>query len=163
MELGFTRRIESELDHIEESHRDWVQVVRDFYDPLARDLATAEDRMTHARAEATPSSHKCPKCGAMMAYRLSKRGAATGGPLGIFGQGQSKAQLFDSTNPTTTFAELALLRGAVFCEAVWRIGHNGVDGVPRPRREPIHAVGVKESRFLNRECPLEQGTVVWRG
>ncbi len=74
MELGFTRRIESELDHIEESHRDWVQVVRDFYDPLARDLATAEDRMTHARAEATPSSHKCPKCGAMMAYRLSKRG-----------------------------------------------------------------------------------------
>ncbi len=74
MELGFTRKIESELDQIEESHRDWVEVIRGFYDPLARDLATAEDRMTHARAEATPSEHKCPKCGAMMAYKLSKRG-----------------------------------------------------------------------------------------
>ncbi len=74
MELSFTRKIENELDQIEESHRDWVEVVRDFYNPLARDLATAEDRMTHARAEATPSEYKCPKCGAMMAYRLSKRG-----------------------------------------------------------------------------------------
>jgi DNA topoisomerase-1 len=48
--------------------------VRDFYTPLERDLATAESRMTHARAEQTPSEYKCPKCGAMMAYRLSKRG-----------------------------------------------------------------------------------------
>ncbi|MCL6092113.1 MAG: ATP-dependent zinc metalloprotease FtsH, partial [Actinobacteria bacterium] len=45
-------------------------------------------------------------------YRLSKRGATTGGPLGIFGQGQSKAQLFDSTNPTTTFADVAGYEGA---------------------------------------------------
>jgi DNA topoisomerase I len=74
MELGFTRRIEGELDQIEEANRNWVDVVRSFYEPLASDLATAETRMTHARAEATPSEYKCPKCGAMMAYRLSKRG-----------------------------------------------------------------------------------------
>ncbi|HTV48698.1 MAG TPA: DNA topoisomerase [Phycisphaerae bacterium] len=74
MELGFTRRIETELDQIEEANRNWVDVVRDFYGPLENDLATAETRMTHARAEATPSEYKCPKCGAMMAYRLSKRG-----------------------------------------------------------------------------------------
>ncbi|HMD54638.1 MAG TPA: DNA topoisomerase [Phycisphaerae bacterium] len=74
MELGFTRRIENELDQIEEANRNWVDVVRDFYEPLANDLVTAETRMTHARAEATPSEYKCPKCGAMMAYRLSKRG-----------------------------------------------------------------------------------------
>jgi DNA topoisomerase-1 len=74
MELGFTRRIEEELDGVEEAQKNWVEVVREFYEPLAKDLATAETRMTHARAEATPSEHKCPKCGAMMAYRLSKRG-----------------------------------------------------------------------------------------
>ncbi|NNM84408.1 MAG: type I DNA topoisomerase [Phycisphaerales bacterium] len=74
MDLGFTRKIESELDQIEEQHRDWIEVIRSFYDPMARDLATAEERMTHARAEATPSEYKCPKCGAMMAYKLSKRG-----------------------------------------------------------------------------------------
>ncbi|HVT81349.1 MAG TPA: DNA topoisomerase [Phycisphaerae bacterium] len=74
METSFTRSIEAELDQVEESHKDWVEVVRDFYTPLERDLATAESRMTHARAEATPSEHKCPKCGAMMAYKLSRFG-----------------------------------------------------------------------------------------
>lgn len=74
MDTGFTRRIEGELDQIEEAQRDWVAVVSDFYAPLARDLETAEERMTHARAEAQPSEYKCPKCGAMMNYRLSKRG-----------------------------------------------------------------------------------------
>jgi DNA topoisomerase-1 len=74
MELGFTRRVEGELDQIEEAGQDWVNVVRSFYEPLARDLATAEERMTHARAEATPSPYKCPKCGAPMVYKLAKRG-----------------------------------------------------------------------------------------
>ena len=74
MELGFTRRIEEELDGVEEANKNWVEVIREFYEPLAKDLATAETRMTHARAEATPSEYKCQKCGAMMAYRLSKRG-----------------------------------------------------------------------------------------
>ena len=74
METSFTRTVEAELDQIEEAHKDWVKVVRDFYVPLERDLATAEQRMTHARAELTPSEYKCPKCGAMMVYRLSKRG-----------------------------------------------------------------------------------------
>lgn len=74
METSFTRSIESELDQVEEQHKDWIEVIRHFYAPLERDLATAETRMTHARAEATPSEYKCPKCGAMMAYRLSKRG-----------------------------------------------------------------------------------------
>jgi DNA topoisomerase-1 len=74
METSFTRTIETELDQVEEQHKDWIEVIRHFYGPLERDLAHAEERMTHARAEATPSEYKCPKCGAMMAYRLSKRG-----------------------------------------------------------------------------------------
>jgi DNA topoisomerase I len=74
METSFTRTIEAELDQVEEAHKDWVEVVRDFYGPLERDLATAESRMTHARAEQTPSDYKCPKCGAPMNYRLSRFG-----------------------------------------------------------------------------------------
>jgi len=33
MDTSFTRKIESELDQVEEAHRDWVEVVHDFYDP----------------------------------------------------------------------------------------------------------------------------------
>ncbi len=74
MDYGFTRSIEAELDQIEKSEKKWVEVIHDFYDPFAKDLATAEERMTHARAELEPSEYKCPTCNAPMAYRLSKRG-----------------------------------------------------------------------------------------
>ncbi len=74
MDTSFTRNVEAQLDQVEEAQRNWVDVVHEFYTPLERDLATAETRMTHARAEAIPSEYKCPTCGAMMAYRLSKRG-----------------------------------------------------------------------------------------
>jgi DNA topoisomerase-1 len=74
MDTSFTRNVEGQLDRVEDSNKNWVEVVQEFYTPLMRDLATAETRMTHARAEMIPSEYKCPTCGAMMAYRLSKRG-----------------------------------------------------------------------------------------
>lgn len=74
METSFTRTIEAELDQVEEQHKDWHEVIKDFYGPLERDLAHAEERMTHARAEAQASEYKCKLCGAPMVYRLSKRG-----------------------------------------------------------------------------------------
>ena len=74
MDTGFTRKIEAELDQIEDSTKQWVEVVTDFYGPFAKDLLTAETRMTHARAESDPSPYKCPKCDAPMVYKLSKRG-----------------------------------------------------------------------------------------
>jgi DNA topoisomerase-1 len=74
MDTGFTRNVEGQLDRVEDSNKNWVEVIQEFYTPLMKDLATAEQRMTHARAEMIPSEYKCPTCGAMMAYRLSKRG-----------------------------------------------------------------------------------------
>jgi DNA topoisomerase-1 len=74
MDTGFTRKIEGELDEIEEARKEWVEVVQDFYGPFAKDLATAESRMTHARAESDPSPYKCPKCQAAMVYKLNRRG-----------------------------------------------------------------------------------------
>jgi cell division protease FtsH len=47
--------------------------------------------------------------------RLSKRGGSRGGLgglSGVLGAGQSRAKLFDATNPTTTFADVAGYQGA---------------------------------------------------
>lgn len=74
MEVGFTRKIEGDLDQVETQGRVWTDVLREFYEPLMRDLETAESKMTHARLEAEPSEYKCAKCNAPMVYRLSKRG-----------------------------------------------------------------------------------------
>jgi cell division protease FtsH len=46
-------------------------------------------------------------------FRLSRRGASgAGGLSGVFGAGQSKAKLFDASQPSTTFADVAGYDGA---------------------------------------------------
>ncbi len=72
MEVKFTSYMEDELDKIEEAHLDWVHVLREFYDPFREALKRAGEEMGAVRA--CPSEHSCPRCGAAMVYRWSKRG-----------------------------------------------------------------------------------------
>jgi len=76
MEVGYTRELEAELDHIEDEKKDWVAVLRQFYGPFKKQLATAHDELTHAKAETTPApdEYRCAKCGAATVYRFGKSG-----------------------------------------------------------------------------------------
>ncbi len=72
MNVKFTSHMEDELDKIEESHLDWVTVMREFYEPFKKDLERAGQEMTPARAE--PSEYKCPDCEKEMVYRWARTG-----------------------------------------------------------------------------------------
>ena len=81
MDVKFTAYMESELDKIEESHKDWVEVLHEFYDPFHESLLRAKEEMEAERAE--PSEFTCDECGKPMVYRWSKSGrflACTGYP-----------------------------------------------------------------------------------
>ncbi len=81
MDVKFTSHMEDLLDNIEESHLDWVKVLREFYDPFKQNLEQAERDMPVARGEV--SEHECPECSKPLAYRWSKTGrflACTGYP-----------------------------------------------------------------------------------
>ncbi len=72
LDVKFTSHLEDDLDKIAESEMDWVEVLKEFYDPFSRDLAKAGDEMEPAKAE--PSEYTCPSCGSQMVYRWSKNG-----------------------------------------------------------------------------------------
>ena len=72
MDVQFTSHMEDELDKIEEAHLDWVQVLREFYEPFREQLKRAGDQMEATRGR--PSEHRCPQCDAPMVYRWSKAG-----------------------------------------------------------------------------------------
>ncbi|MBN1342046.1 MAG: type I DNA topoisomerase [Phycisphaerae bacterium] len=72
MDIKFTSHMEDDLDKIENSHMDWVEVLEEFYEPFSVDLVKAGQEMETAKAE--PSDHKCPKCDSPMVYRWSKSG-----------------------------------------------------------------------------------------
>jgi len=74
MNIAFTRHMEEQLDEIEEQHLDWQRVLEDFYGPFKQNLEVAQNEMTHAKAESTPSEYDCPDCGKPLVYRFGKNG-----------------------------------------------------------------------------------------
>jgi len=74
MDVPFTRRMEEELDKIEEEDHDWVKMLHEFYGPFKANLIKAHEGMVHAKAELQPAPHKCAKCDASTVYRFGKNG-----------------------------------------------------------------------------------------
>lgn len=71
LDLGFTARLEDDLDHVEEGHREWHELLRAFYDVFAKDLAEAQKRLVGNNGEVDT---KCPACGAPMEVREGRFG-----------------------------------------------------------------------------------------
>jgi DNA topoisomerase I len=74
MDVGYTRKMESELDEIESADRDWRSTLHEFYDPFKLKLADALENMSHAKAETEPAPHTCPQCGSATVYRFGRNG-----------------------------------------------------------------------------------------
>ncbi len=68
LDVGFTAKMESDLDKIEEGGVDWHTIIADFYPDFAKRLKAAStdgDEMTDI---------KCEKCGSLMIRRIGKYG-----------------------------------------------------------------------------------------
>ena len=60
-DLGFTARMEEELDEVEEGKLPWKQAVGEFYDRFVKDLALAREDMESYKI-GIPTDELCPKC-----------------------------------------------------------------------------------------------------
>lgn len=73
MNLSYTAGVEEKLDDIAEGTKQWVSVIRGFYDGFTKDLDNASKNMK----KPTPTvakDEKCPICGAEMLIKHSKYG-----------------------------------------------------------------------------------------
>ncbi len=73
-EVGFTARMEAELDRIAAGEVEWVQVLRDFYGPFSQRLAQAERTMEHHSVENEPTGELCEQCGHPMVIKYGRYG-----------------------------------------------------------------------------------------
>ena len=74
VDIGFTARMEDELDDIAAGKREWVPVVKEFYDPFSADIARANTGIAKVKIEPEPTGESCEKCGRPMVYRLGRFG-----------------------------------------------------------------------------------------
>jgi DNA topoisomerase-1 len=71
VDIGFTSRIEAELDEIADGEKDWVSVCRTFYTPFKEHLIEKEASvMKQIEVSDTP----CPHCGQMMIVKFGRSG-----------------------------------------------------------------------------------------
>ena len=82
MDVGFTAGMEQNLDDIARGEKEWVPVLRDFYDPFQEALTSATEEMPRVRVE-EPSEETCDLCEKPMVIKTGRFGrflACTGFP-----------------------------------------------------------------------------------
>lgn len=107
MDVEFTAQMEDHLDKIEEGERNWVDTVREFYEPFKADLARARKQMGSEKA-GEPTGEACPECGGELLRRRGRFGpfiACSGYPVcrytrDVEGNGRPEDEPTDETCPS---------------------------------------------------------------
>jgi DNA topoisomerase I len=73
MDVEFTAQMEDHLDKVEEGERNWVETVREFYEPFSTDLRRAQAEMVDHKA-GVESGEACPECGSPLLERWGRFG-----------------------------------------------------------------------------------------
>ncbi len=85
MDVGFTARVEEELDDIASGEREWTPVLQEFYDPFTEAVETAMEKAERIPRDQIDeeSDEVCEECGKPMVIKSGKYGrflACTGFP-----------------------------------------------------------------------------------
>lgn len=71
VDIGFTSKIEDELDEVAEGNMKWTQVMQEFYDPFKKHLKEKEESVAK---QIEVSDTPCPHCGKMMIIKFGRMG-----------------------------------------------------------------------------------------
>jgi DNA topoisomerase I len=74
VDYNFTSQMEQQFDDIAAGERQWVPVIRGFFDPFEKTLATAQQEMKSVKGGGIETDLHCPTCGAPLLIKLGKRG-----------------------------------------------------------------------------------------
>ena len=74
IEVGFTARMESDLDRIASGDEEWAGVIKRFYEPFEKDLIVAEEKIPEMKVELEPIGRACPKCSHDLVIRWGRYG-----------------------------------------------------------------------------------------
>ncbi|MHB1392419.1 MAG: type I DNA topoisomerase [Clostridia bacterium] len=72
--VEFTANMENKLDEIEEGDKEWVDVIREFYQPFAKTLSSAEEKVGKIEIQDEVSDVICELCGRNMVYKQGRFG-----------------------------------------------------------------------------------------
>jgi DNA topoisomerase-1 len=75
VDIKFTSIMEDQLDEIAHGKREWVPTIREFYEPLAKELEVKIEEAKEAKEKETETTeHICEKCGSPMIVKRGRFG-----------------------------------------------------------------------------------------
>jgi DNA topoisomerase I len=73
-EYQFTAQMEDELDSVSRGEAKWQPVIKEFYVPFEKKIASVEESAEHVKLELEISDKLCPECGKNLVVRTGKFG-----------------------------------------------------------------------------------------
>lgn len=78
VDYHFTSSMEANLDKVEEGSKDWVEVLREFYNPFINKVEHAVQDAEPLKGRPWEGEERCPECGKTLTIKYSKSGAFLG-------------------------------------------------------------------------------------
>ncbi len=73
MAVGFTAKMEEELDEVAQGRRQWIPMLQEFYNPFQASLEVAKEQMPRVKVE-EPTEESCEKCERPMVIKTGRFG-----------------------------------------------------------------------------------------
>ena len=74
VDIGFTANMEQDLDKVAQGEKEWLKIVKDFYEPFNENLQQKYEKVSKKQFTEEPTEKKCPKCSSPLLIRLGKYG-----------------------------------------------------------------------------------------
>jgi DNA topoisomerase-1 len=74
IDVGFTAKMEEDLDRIAEGGLSWTEVISEFYDPFAKQVKLAEQHIPELNMGPELIGRECPKCAHDLVIRWGRYG-----------------------------------------------------------------------------------------
>ncbi len=74
-DVGFTARMEDQLDEIEDGRTEWKALLTEFWGELSKTLEAARHEMRDVKREEVPTDLDCPKDGGKLVIKFGKNGS----------------------------------------------------------------------------------------
>ncbi len=74
VDIGFTAKMEKDLDSIVENKEEWVPIIKKFYGPFENNLKQKEKEISKKDIAIRETKKICPECGSPMIIRLGRFG-----------------------------------------------------------------------------------------
>ena len=74
VDVEFTAKMEEDLDEVAENKKDWVKILKDFYNPFNKNLMEKEKEIDKKELTEEKTDEKCEKCNSSMIIKLGRFG-----------------------------------------------------------------------------------------